>query len=50
MATLSPGFTNPATRDGSLRFTEMAIFPLGIVRPVALPLEPNFALVSCSPG
>ena len=42
IATLSPGFTKPATRAGSERLTEMAILPLGMVRPVAAPVAPNF--------
>ena len=50
MATLSPGFTNPATRAGSVRLTEMAILPLGIARALALPATPNFEVISCSPG
>ena len=51
MATLSPGFTKPATRAGSVRLIEIAILPLGMVSPVAAaPVAPNLELVSCSFG
>ena len=50
IATLSPGFTKPATRAGSVRLTEIAILPLGMVRPLAVPVAPNLELISCSPG
>ena len=50
MATLSPGFTKPATRAGSVRLTEIAILPLGMVSPLAVPVAPNLELISCSPG
>ncbi len=50
IATLSPGFTKPATREGSERLIEIAILPLGIVRPVLAPVAPNLEAISCSPG
>jgi len=50
-ATSDPGLTNPATRAGSVRLTEIAIFPSGICSDDGTAeVCPNLASMICSPG
>ncbi len=52
IATSEPGFTKPATRAGSVRFTEIASLSLGIgsADGVASASPPNLSEMICSPG
>ena len=52
MDTCEPGFTKPATRAGSVRFTEIATMSLGIVSADSASSTSvlNLSEMICSPG
>ena len=50
IATLAPGFTKPATRPVSDRFTEIAMLPSGMFSVSWSPAAPNLAVTICSFG